>query len=65
MPGDRSQRPQRPAMAILGPLWLQPPAIETHEIAEPLGIRIEGVLHKRGERQDDVLRKLLLAEGLE
>ena len=43
-----AKRPERPAMAILRPLLLEPAPIERHEVAEAPAVAVEGVLHERG-----------------
>ena len=44
----RPQRPERPAIAVVGPDLLQPGAVEAHEVAEPPLRPVEGVIQERG-----------------
>src|ERR1035441_7506460 len=65
-PHRGAQRPNRPAMTIFGPLFVQPTAVDAKEIVETRGFWIEGIGQERGVgcgKRPDTLRSFFqLAE---
>src|ERR1700683_3818098 len=45
-PHAHAQRPERSSLTVLRSLFIQPAAVEAHEVVEPFRFEIEGVMEK-------------------
>src|SRR5581483_1085851 len=63
--GADAQGPERAPMAVLGTGLFEPAAVEAHEVAEPQGVGVPGVLHESREAHRKGLRQACTRRFLE